>query len=70
MSCKITHINFYKDINLIEIIVVCNKCDNINIHTVTHSLNIRENGNKIVLNFDFGNRACDNIKCDNNYAIY
>jgi hypothetical protein len=68
MSCTLKQIIFYKDTNLIELIVECDNCKFINCHTITHASTIKEEKN--ILNFNqLNSRRCDNTKCSI-YKLY
>lgn len=69
METTIQKINIYND-GLIEMVVICNNCKNINYHTITHSAVKKED--KITIDFSkLGKRCCDNFtKCDKDYNLY
>ena len=76
MEATIQHINIYDD-GLIEMVVICNNCKNINYHTINDSST--KNGNKTTIDFSkLGKRCCDNhgkpdnstLVCYTNYKLY
>lgn len=76
MEVTIQHINIYND-GLIEMIVVCNICQEKNYHTITHAST--KTKNKIAIDFSkLGKRCCGahmskegkTTICDAEYKLY
>lgn len=76
MEANIQHINVYDD-GLIEMIVVCNSCKKLNVHTITHAST--KSDDKITIDFfKLGKRCCGNhgkpgkpdTMCCANYNLY
>ena len=64
MEATIQNIKIYND-GLIEMVVICNSCKNINYHTITHASTKQDN--KIIIDFSkLGKRCCDNRRKLNN----
>ena len=76
MEATIQHINIYND-GAIEMIVVCNICQEQNYHTITHAST--KTNNKISIDFSkLGKRCCGahmskkgkTTICDADYKVY
>lgn len=68
MESNIQKIKFY-DGGLIEITVICPKCKQINVHTITHASSKDKNGT--IINFsELGKRSCHGERCYSNYKLY
>lgn len=76
MEATIQHIHIYQD-GLVQMVVICNECKNVNTHNITHSTT--KNGDKTTIDFSkLGNRCCDNhgktkipnSMCTADYKLY
>jgi hypothetical protein len=69
MDVTIQHIYIYNN-GLIEIVVICNKCNHTNYHTITHSST--KNDDKTSIDFSkLGKRCCSNHgNCYADYKLY